>query len=30
MLHVWVTEHECGPFAGIEGSHGSSCGDHEH
>jgi hypothetical protein len=30
MLHVWVTEHECGPFAGIEGSHGQSCGDHGH
>lgn len=30
MLHVWVTEHECGPFAGIEGSHGTACGDHEH
>ena len=29
MLHVWVTEHECGPFAGIEG-HGESCGDHGH
>ncbi len=31
MLHVWVIEHECGPFAGIEGSHGSGCGsDHDH
>ncbi|HEX4902700.1 MAG TPA: hypothetical protein VFV42_07815 [Acidimicrobiales bacterium] len=40
MLHVWVTEHPCGPFAGIEGSHGSGCahghddtsatGDHPH
>jgi hypothetical protein len=29
MLHVWVTEHECGPFAGIEGSHGQSC-THDH
>lgn len=28
MLHVWLSEHECGPFAGIEG-HGSSCA-HEH
>lgn len=30
MIHVWVTEHECGPFAGIEGSHGDGCahGDH--
>jgi hypothetical protein len=25
MLHVWVTEHPCGPFAGIEGSHGEGC-----
>lgn len=26
MLHVWMTEHPCGPFAGIETSgHGSSC-----
>jgi hypothetical protein len=30
MLHVWVTEHECGPFAGIEGSHGSGCGHADH
>jgi len=30
MLHVWMTEHPCGPFAGIEGSHGSSCGDDDH
>ena len=29
MLHVWMIEHECGPFAGIEGSHGSGC-DHDH
>ena len=29
MLHVWVTEHPCGPFAGIEGSHGSGC-SHDH
>ncbi|WP_436794125.1 hypothetical protein [Actinospongicola halichondriae] len=30
MIHVWLMEHECGPFAGIEGSHGSGCshGDH--
>lgn len=26
MLHVWVTDSGCGPFAGIEGSHGSGCG----
>ena len=29
MLHVWMIEHECGLFAGIEGSHGSGC-DHAH
>ncbi len=29
MLHVWMTEHPCGPFAGIEGSHGSGC-SHDH
>jgi len=29
MLHVWVVEHPCGPFAGIDGSHGSGC-EHEH
>jgi hypothetical protein len=29
MLHVWVTDHECGPFAGIEG-HGEGCAAHEH
>ncbi len=30
MIHVWMIPHECGPFAGIEGSHGSGCshGDH--
>lgn len=28
MLHVWVTDHPCGPFAGIEGGgHGEGC-DH--
>ena len=30
MLHVWVVDHPCGPFAGIEtdgaqGPHGTSC-----
>ncbi len=32
MLHVWVPgqEPECGPFAGIEGSHGDGCGEHGH
>jgi len=29
MLHVWLTDHPCGPFAGIEGSHGAGCG-HAH
>ena len=29
MLHVWVTENPCGPFAGIEGAHGSGCA-HSH
>jgi hypothetical protein len=31
MLHVWLPnqEHPCGPFAGIEGSHGGGC-DHGH
>jgi len=28
MLHVWVTEHPCGPFAGIEGAHGDGCARH--
>ncbi|HUW04153.1 MAG TPA: hypothetical protein VMW08_17495 [Acidimicrobiales bacterium] len=25
MIHVWLIEHPCGPFAGIEGSHGEGC-----
>ncbi|HEX7167422.1 MAG TPA: hypothetical protein VF230_10625, partial [Acidimicrobiales bacterium] len=29
MLHVWVTEHPCGPFAGIEGTdHVGACHTH--
>ena len=24
MLHVWLGDHPCGPFAGIEG-HGGGC-----
>jgi hypothetical protein len=24
MLHVWLADHDCGPFAGIEG-HGGAC-----
>ena len=27
MLHVWLQDHPCGPFAGIEG-HGAGCGHH--
>lgn len=32
MLHVWLPsqQHPCGPFAGIEGSHGDDCGSHGH
>jgi hypothetical protein len=30
MLHVWLIPNECGPFAGIDGSHGSGCVGHEH
>jgi hypothetical protein len=30
MLHVWVIDHPCGPFAGIEGSHGEGCEHHAH
>jgi hypothetical protein len=29
MIHVWLTPQPCGPFSGIEGTHGSSC-THEH
>lgn len=29
MLHVWLEPQPCGPFAGIEGTHGSSC-QHTH
>ncbi len=25
MLHVWMTPQVCGPFTGIEGTHGGSC-----
>lgn len=29
MLHVWVTDHPCGPFAGIEaGGHPGACHSH--
>lgn len=27
MLHVWLADHECGPFSGVDG-HGSACGVH--
>ena len=31
MLHVWIVEHPCGPFAGIDGTHGEGCEpDHTH
>ena len=25
MIHVWMTAQVCGPFTGIEGTHGGSC-----
>jgi hypothetical protein len=25
MLHVWLTPQPCGPFSGIEGTHGEAC-----
>lgn len=28
MLHVWLREQPCGPFAGIEGTHGDACSAH--
>jgi hypothetical protein len=30
MLHVWLIPHECGPFAGIDGTHGTGCVGHTH
>jgi hypothetical protein len=30
MLHVWLADHQCGPFAGIEGHGNAECGAHEH
>jgi hypothetical protein len=30
MLHVWLVDNECGPFAGIEGHGAEGCGTHEH
>ena len=28
MIHVWMIDHPCGPFAGIDGSHGEGCAHH--
>jgi hypothetical protein len=28
MIHVWKEPQPCGPFSGIEGTHGASCADH--
>lgn len=31
MLHVWLQDHKCGPFAGIEGhGGGATCAPHQH
>jgi hypothetical protein len=30
MLHVWLVEHPCGPFAGLEGHGGSEDCSHSH
>ncbi len=30
MLHVWMRDHECGPFAGIEGHGATTCAAHAH
>lgn len=30
MLHVWLEDHPCGPFAGIEGQHGQGCAHDDH
>lgn len=30
MLHVWLDDHECGPFAGTEGHGAGGCDAHEH
>lgn len=29
MIHVWLEDQPCGPFTGIEGTHGGGC-DHSH
>jgi hypothetical protein len=28
MIHVWIVDHPCGPFAGL-GTHGDGC-EHDH
>ncbi len=30
MLHVWMRDNECGPFAGIEGHGATTCAAHAH
>jgi hypothetical protein len=30
MLHVWLDDHDCGPFAGVEGHGDTACEDHGH
>lgn len=30
MIHVWKEPQTCGPFAGIEGTHGDTCTSHTH
>ena len=30
MLHVWLDDHECGPFAGVEGHGATECSGHQH
>ena len=30
MIHVWKEPQPCGPFSGIEGTHGDSCAAHGH
>ena len=29
MIHVWITEHPCGPFAALEGIAGGTIADGE-
>jgi hypothetical protein len=30
MLHVWLVDNPCGPFAGVEGHGSGDCSTHEH